>query len=90
MGAFSILPCCFFAEAEVLWSVALVSHREGVPEVSVGPLICVLHCPNSLLSLVLSLSVSLRPARSLLAAGRSCVTIYFTDSFLFSKSARRV
>lgn len=48
----------FFQGGTALWSIALVSHREGIPEVSVGPLICVLHCPNSLrLSFPLYLSL---------------------------------
>lgn len=63
-GCFLLPPLLFFRGGRALWSIALVSHREGIPEVSVGPLICVLHCPNSLcllFSLYLSPSVSLDP-----------------------------
>lgn len=40
MGALS----CLIVFLERL-SIALVSDCEGIPEVLVGPLICVLHCP---------------------------------------------
>lgn len=61
-GCFLLPPLLFFRGGRALWSIALVSHREGIPKVSVEPLICVLHCPNSLcllFSLYLSPSVSL-------------------------------
>lgn len=61
----SFLPPALLAvwgEAEC-WSIALVSHCEGIPEVSGGPLICELHCPNSLcLLFYLSPSVPLDPS----------------------------
>lgn len=63
-GCFLLPPLLFFRGGRGLRSIALVSHREGIPEVSVGPLICVLHCPNSLcllFSLYLSPSVSPDP-----------------------------
>lgn len=47
-GCFLLPPLLFFRGGRALSSIALVSHREGIPKVSVGPLICVLHCPNSL------------------------------------------
>ena len=61
-GRFLLPPLLFFRGGRALWSIALVSHREGITEVSVEPLICVLHCPNGLcllFSLYLSPSASL-------------------------------
>lgn len=57
-GGFLLPGLLFFRGGTALWSIALVSHCEGIPEVSVSPLICVLHCPNSPPSPALSLSFS--------------------------------
>lgn len=59
MGELSFSSLVVFS-GSALWSIALVSHREGIPEVSAEPLICELHCPKRLcllFSLHLSLSI---------------------------------
>lgn len=85
MTALFFLPCCLFVEAEHCGVLLLSATVKPIPEVSVGLLICVLHCPDGL-CLSFALYLSPHVSRSPLSAGFSCITVYFYRFFFSSLS----